>query len=58
MSSRVRGWLCLIATASVSVALSGCVDAQKAIPSASGLGEQLQTFATDFLRHLLAAGLF
>lgn len=57
-SNGFTGWLRLSAAAAVVAALFGCVSTQNAIASASGLGGQLQTFATDLLRHLLAARLF
>lgn len=56
--SGVRGWLRLIAAAATALTLFGCVAAQDAMTAGSGLGEQLQTFASDALRHVFAAWLF
>lgn len=56
--SGVRGWLRLTAAAATALSLFGCVAAQDTITSGGGLGEQLQTFASDALRHAFAAWLF
>ena len=47
-----------IVIAIVAIVISGCVDTQSANTAAGGLSGQLQTFATDTLRHILAAWLF
>jgi hypothetical protein len=54
----VRDWLRRFAAPAATLALTGCVEAQSAITGTGGLGEQLQDFAADVVRHLFAAWLF
>jgi len=58
VANGVRRRLRLIAVAVTTMMLTGCVGTQDTMAATSNLGDQLQTFAADAVRHLLAAWLF